>query len=170
LGANVLTHMSTQTIDELNGHIASYRAALVENGHDPATREVSLMLHTYVGESDRAVKDAVRQPMYEYLRSNLALHARQAQERQSALSASGFSRDDELALLEHAFERYYQDRALFGSPRTCALMLERLAAVGVTEIACLVDFGLPREGVLEGIRWLSTLFPSTDRQSASSAA
>lgn len=157
LGANLLTHLSAQSVDDLREHIDAYRAARAAHGHDPARGCVSVMLHAYVGASDAQVKATVRAPMYDYLRSNLGLHARQAKERQSSVSPDQFSADDQLAMLENGFERYYEHRALFGTPATCARMVERLRRAGVDEVACLVDFGLPRETVLDGLRWLGTL-------------
>src|SRR5205814_7348072 len=42
-------------------------------GHDPATGRVTLMLHTFVGDDDDNVRELVRRPMKEYLRSSIKL-------------------------------------------------------------------------------------------------
>src|SRR5262249_14735056 len=49
LGANLLTHLYNQSIDELAEKIRLYRDARAEHGYDPATGKVSVMIHTYVG-------------------------------------------------------------------------------------------------------------------------
>ncbi|MEY3404170.1 MAG: hypothetical protein RLZZ86_3792, partial [Cyanobacteriota bacterium] len=71
-GFNILTHLLGQSLEELATKIAIYRQAYTENGH---TGEgiVSLMIHTYVGESKEKVKELVRQPMRQYLASSLDL-------------------------------------------------------------------------------------------------
>ncbi|WP_433663909.1 MupA/Atu3671 family FMN-dependent luciferase-like monooxygenase [Nocardia sp. CA-128927] len=46
LGANVLTALLFQDIDELRTKIEAYRKALAAHGHDPQTGHVTLMLHT----------------------------------------------------------------------------------------------------------------------------
>ena len=45
------------------------------------------------------------------------------------------------ALLEHAFERYFETSGLFGTPDDCLALVDQLKGIGVDEIACLIDFG-----------------------------
>src|SRR5205807_2777305 len=73
LCANVLTHPLGQAVDEVAEKVATYRQARAAAGHDPATGRVTLMLHTFVGNDDDAVRELVRQPMKEYLRSSIKL-------------------------------------------------------------------------------------------------
>jgi hypothetical protein len=50
--------------------------------------------------------------------------------------------DREINLVtQRAFDRYFHHQGLFGPPARCAELVERFAAVGVDEIACLIDFG-----------------------------
>ena len=69
------------------------------------------------------------------------------------------------ALLDHAFERYFATSGLFGTPERCRQMVDRLTAIGVDEIACLIDFGVPTEQVLESLPHLKQLMdaPSDKR-------
>ncbi len=55
IGANVLTHLLGQTVEELEDKLAAYREAWKEAGH-PGEGYVSLMLHTFVGTDDEAVR------------------------------------------------------------------------------------------------------------------
>ena len=71
-GFNMLTHLLGQTLEELAEKIAIYRQAWVDNGHS-GQGIVTLMIHTFVGESDESVKELVRQPMRQYLASSLDL-------------------------------------------------------------------------------------------------
>jgi len=53
--------------------ILPYHEALTQNGFDPAARSVTLMLHTYLGPNRETVKERIRIPFREYLRSSLGL-------------------------------------------------------------------------------------------------
>ncbi|MDJ0842564.1 MAG: condensation domain-containing protein, partial [Acidobacteriota bacterium] len=60
-------------------------------------------------------------------------------------------------LLDHAFNRFFESSALFGTPKTCLAMVDRLKGIGVDEIGCLIDFGVPLESALEGLNQLNAL-------------
>lgn len=169
LGANVLTHLLGQTVEEVAGKIAVYRRARAAAGHDPATGRVTLMLHTFVGEDDDEVRELVRRPMKDYLRSSLKLVAELAGSFPAFKRTGGVGRkpqDEDLrhlpeaeieAMLDVAFERYFETSGLFGTPSACARMIERCKRAGVDEIACLLDFGVPTERVLASLGNLNEL-------------
>jgi acyl carrier protein len=155
VGANVLTHLLGQTIEEVATKIKVYREARAAAGYDPNTGVVSLMLHTFVGDDVDAVREIVREPMKAYLRSSVSLikgfaWAFPAFKRPEGENASpndidlGSLTTEELdAILEFAFERYFETSGLFGTAETCQAMIERCRAAGVDDIACLIDFGVP---------------------------
>jgi hypothetical protein len=60
-------------------------------------------------------------------------------------------------LLDIACDRYLTDASLIGTPASCHQYARRVSAVGVDEIACLLDFGIPDEEVLESLDWLAAL-------------
>ena len=60
-------------------------------------------------------------------------------------------------LLDITFERYYRSAALLGTPETCQLLPGQLSAIGVDDIACLIDFGPAEEDVLVGLSYLNDL-------------
>ncbi len=162
-GANLLTHLLGQTVDEVGEKVRVYREAREAAGHDPETGIVTLMLHTYVGENDDDVRELVRAPMKEYLSSSVNLvkgfaWAFPAFKRPGGANATpddvdlaGLSAEELDAILEHAFERYFETSGLFGTPETCAKMVERVRAAGIDEIACLIDYGVPTERVLASL-------------------
>ncbi|HEX9295217.1 MAG TPA: MupA/Atu3671 family FMN-dependent luciferase-like monooxygenase [Polyangiaceae bacterium] len=175
IGANVLTHLLGQTTAELAPKIEAYRAARREHGHDPDAGVVSLMLHAFVGDDDAAVRAAVREPLKRYLGSSLELLKHYAwafpafsRPKDSAADAGDdlahLSDDERDALLEHAFTRYYETSGLFGRPEGCLRLLDELAQMGVDEIACLIDFGVPTALVLEHLRHLERLRKSALRR------
>ena len=61
------------------------------------------------------------------------------------------------ALLEYAFERYYETSGLFGTPQRCLAMVDKLSEAGVDEIACLIDFGVATDTVLAHLPHLKGL-------------
>jgi natural product biosynthesis luciferase-like monooxygenase protein len=149
-GYHVLTALLFQRLDDLATKITAYREAWTRAGHAGRGR-VTLMLHTYVGADEAAVKSMVREPFKRYLESSTDLW----QVGESRLQdLTGRRRAD---VLEYAFERYYQKTGLMGSVDTCARMVRDVAAAGVDEIACLIDFGLPAASILEGLEHLDGL-------------
>ena len=60
---------------------------------------------------------------------------------------------DELeGILDFAFLRYFDDSGLFGTVQDAVLRIEQLKAIGVNEVACLIDYGIPVATVLEGLK------------------
>ena len=63
IGANVLTHLLGQSVEQLAPKIAAYRQARADAGFDPDAGIVTLMLHTFVGDDEDVVREAVREPL-----------------------------------------------------------------------------------------------------------
>lgn len=150
-GYNVLTALLFQSKDELASNIALYRAARAQNGHDPASGVVSLMLHTLLGSDRHAVRELVREPFKKYLYSSRTLW----QQRSRDLDA--LDEQQRETTLGHAFERYFESAALFGTPSSALPLVSALSAVGVNEIACLFDFGVEASHVLAGLEQIDEL-------------
>ena len=149
LGANVLTALLFQKPEELAVKLDAYRSARAEHGHDPDRGRVTLMLHTYVDDTDEKVREIVRESFIDYLRSSVTLW-RHASEPLSQLDAK---KQD--AVLNYAFDRYYRQAAMFGTPTHCASLVQRLQGMGVNEIACLIDFGLSPELMMNSLHRLN---------------
>jgi hypothetical protein len=73
LGVNILTALLNQTVEELARNISIYHRALQEHGYDPATRTVTVMLHTFLDESHERALQMVREPLRNYFRSHTNL-------------------------------------------------------------------------------------------------
>jgi natural product biosynthesis luciferase-like monooxygenase protein len=148
-GLNLLTHLLGQNVEELTQKISVYRRARAEAGHDRGV--VTLMLHTFVHPDDGFVLESVREPFKEYLRSSLDLMRG---------LAKGLGVDPDAhreMLVDHAFERYVRTSALFGTPEQCAALVTKFNAAGVDEIACLIDFGVEDDLVLDSLRHLNSV-------------
>lgn len=165
-GAHVLTHLLGQTIEELADKIQIYREELAANGHDPSAFKVTLMLHTLIGEDRDTVRDHARGPLTEYLRSAAALIKQYAwafpafkkpagSSKALDIDLSTLSKEEMDAILEFAFQRYFDDSGLFGTMEDALQRLAEVQAAGVDEIACLIDWGLPDELVLSALRPLA---------------
>jgi natural product biosynthesis luciferase-like monooxygenase protein len=160
LGANLLTHLVGQSIEELASKIDQYRRSRKSAGHE-GRGIVSLMLHTFVADDVDTARRRAGPPLREYLRSAAKLEV-QAAHAGGTLSAGrkGFEEDvsDDLMddLLDVAVERYLSEASLIGTIDSCRGLLKRLGAAGVDEVACLVDFGFPTTEVVDSVRRLAS--------------
>lgn len=150
-GYNVLTMLQGIELDELGRKIGLYRQARRDAGLAPEGGEVTLMLHTLVHRDLQVVRDAVREPFFAYIQSALTGHL------QGLPADQRPSERDLRRTVEYAYERYFQRGALFGSIDDAAAVLDKAISVGVTEVACLMDFGVPRALVLESLPYLAEL-------------
>jgi natural product biosynthesis luciferase-like monooxygenase protein len=166
LGANVLTHLLGQSIAELAEKIRIYRETLAETGRNPADYKVTLMLHTLLGEDREEVRDLARGPMKDYLRSAAALIKQyawafpafkkpQGLTNHEALDLRSLSAEELDAIIEFAFLRYFDDSGLFGTVSDALARVDELKAIGVNEIACLIDFGVPTKIALDRLKTLA---------------
>jgi len=151
IGANVLAAYVGYTQEELGQRIELYREARAAHGHDPQTGVVTIMLHTFVGHNDETVKEKVRAPFSNYLRTYFK------QYETTATGVTGVSEADKDALMSAAFEKYFEGSTLMGAPDKCARLVDALVERGVDEIACLIDFGVDADSVLASLEKLSEL-------------
>jgi natural product biosynthesis luciferase-like monooxygenase protein len=163
IGAHVLTAIVKQPLDELSKKIELYRDARKRAGFDPQTGRVATMLHTFVGDDEQKVKAIVKPSLCAYFRANLKQleHQTSAYARSSnvrlAIDVERIIDEDLDVLAEHAFERYYNQSLLCGTPTKCAQLVGKLANIGVNEIACLVDYGPGFTDVMESLHHLDFL-------------
>jgi len=157
-GANVLTHLVGQDLSALAENIALYRAALRDAGA-PGPGTVTLMVHTYLGAEGEDVRAQVHHPLRDYLRSAVSLQGSDMV-RRGQVSADEVEAEQALLdeLLDLTVDRYYEQSALLGDADKIAQVVDRAAAAGVDEIACLIDFGLPTGAVLDGLKRFASHF------------
>lgn len=179
MGCHLLTHLLGQKIEDVATKLKLYRQAWRKAGY-PGDGHVTLMLHTFVGQDEDEVRETVRGPMKEYLRSSVDLIKQAAWsfptfvQRGAAngknpveiMDSQPLSEEEMDALLEHAFSRYYGSSALFGTPQRCLELVEQLKTAGVDEIACLIDFGVHTDTVLEHLRDLKALMDAAGKSRA----
>ncbi len=161
MGANVLTHLLGQTVDELADKIALYRRNREAGGH-PGRGTVSLMLHTLVGDDDDEVHALARDPMMSYLGASLDLAAKHLAsvpflKDPSRIEVDKLTPDLAAATLEASYEKYFHMGSLLGSYEKCLATIDDLVRKDIDEVACLVDFGLEPGVVLKGLENLNVL-------------
>lgn len=182
IGAFVLTHLLGQSMAELAGKLSVYRRAWRDSGHGPGEGRVAVMIHTFVGEDDATVRALVREPLKDYLRSSVDLIKNYADVWKSYSGRKGdgaqaegdefqkLSEEDLDALLGQAFDRYYEESGLLGTPERCLRMVRELQELGVDELACLIDFGVETDVVLQALEALTQIRDDAHRNGPASAS
>jgi natural product biosynthesis luciferase-like monooxygenase protein len=150
IGANVLTHFLAQTLEDLQEKITVYREALVTAGFAKDHGKVALMLHSFVSDRED-IQAVVEPPLKAYLKTSIHLFKPMAEE--IGLNLEG----DHEALLDFAFQRYYQTSGLFGTAESCLNQVQQFQKIGVNEIANLIDFGIAEPLVLAELPQLKRL-------------
>lgn len=176
LGANILTHLLGQSVEEVADKIKLYHTALEKAGYDPADFKVTLMLHSFVGKDRETVRQIAREPMKDYLRAAAGLIKQYAWafpafkrpkgvKNAFDLDLEGLTEDELESILDFAFQRYFEDAGLFGTVEDCIARAESLKKIGVTEIACLIDYGISVPEVLEGLHPLAEVLRKVNQPS-----
>ncbi|MFF5204975.1 MupA/Atu3671 family FMN-dependent luciferase-like monooxygenase [Streptosporangium sp. NPDC000396] len=155
-GFGLLTHLLDQDIEQLAEKIAVYRRAAARSGGSGEAGHVVVMVHAFVGDDDAAVREQVRAPLCGYLRRSLDL----SRSHVPATHPLAREHDHERAVdrvVARAFDRYMDGGGLLGSVATCLDRARRLRDIGVDEVACLIDFGLPATQALQGLDRLNSV-------------
>jgi natural product biosynthesis luciferase-like monooxygenase protein len=169
LGAGVLTNLMAQSLDDLAGKIQVYRDAWRRAGHD-GHGHVTLMLHAFLADDADQAYATARGPLLRYFRSSVDVARGFAVAQGLAVRPEDLSSEDIQALLEHGLERYLHSGGLFGTPQTCAGVLDRVRELGVDEVAALVDYGTSVEDTLHSIRLMGQLVAEEAARARAAAA
>ena len=151
IGDNVLTHLMDQTLEQLALKIEAYREERAAAGH-PGSGTVTLLIHTFITDDELTIFEKAKAPFKQYLIDSVGT----PQSISKALGLGDLGGDVE-AITEFAFLRYYQSGALFGTPERCLPLVDAIRSAGINELACLIDFGVEPELVLEGLPKLGRL-------------
>ena len=152
MGYNVFTMLYGIDLDAMGKKIALYRKAREEAGFDPNTGTVSLMLHTMVHQDASTVEQAVEAPFKAYIKSSMNAHLK-------AMESGTGSMDEaeKEKILSYAYHRYFTTGAVFGSVEDARKVVDHAIAVGVNDVACLVDFGVDYDMVRDSLPYLKEL-------------
>ena len=157
LGAGLLTYLLGQDHDTLARNIASYRQELSTVHGEEARGHVVVMLHTLLGPDRDEVLGVVREPFLRYLHSSIDLIAKTPGLFPPGLDIHALPERHKEMLVARAADRYVRTSSLFGTEADGLEVVRRLESIGVDEIACLVDFGVPRDATLRSLDHLAAL-------------
>jgi natural product biosynthesis luciferase-like monooxygenase protein len=157
IGANVLTHLFDQGVEELAGKIALYRQARAEHGWDPDAGQVAVTLHTFLADDWEEVRRHAYQPYCNYLKKNLKLFEKLAQSRKVPIDLDRLTPAQLDEAVEWAFDKFLRQRSFIGTPDDCVKLAAQLSDIGVQEIACLIDFGPEPKAILASLPRLRRL-------------
>ncbi|ATZ23950.1 MupA/Atu3671 family FMN-dependent luciferase-like monooxygenase [Streptomyces lavendulae] len=159
-GGGILTHLLSQDIDELRVKIAAYRDSYREHhgtNRDGRAGHVVLMLHTFLGSSTDEVRELVRSPLSEYLKTSFGLISGSISKKPGTFDSAEIQDADVDYLVERGFARFFERQGMFGTVEQGERVVELLARTGVDEIGCLVDFGVSTKQTLESLEFLARL-------------
>ncbi len=169
LGANLLTHLLGQSLEELAAKIRIYRAARAE--HHEGEGRVALMLHTFVGQDLNAVREKVRKPFCDYLKSSTDLLKSLGRDGSGEGSdLKNVAEHDLDAMAQRAFDRYFTRFGLLGTPESCQPLINQLKSIGVDEVACLINFGVDHHSVIDSLPELQRLLELSNAPASSRTA
>ena len=157
IGAGVLTNLMGQSVEDLARNIALYRQSLAENGYEPASGTVTVLLHTFVGNDLEQVREQARKPFGHYLTSSVGLLQNMVKSQGMEVDFERLREEDREFILASAYKRYVETSALIGTPESCCQIIDHLQSVGVDEVACFIDFGVDEQTVLANLPHLHTL-------------
>lgn len=157
IGAHLLTHLFDQSIEELAEKIFIYRQARKKAGYENSSSCITVALHCYLGENIEEVREKVRKPYCNYLKTNINLLQKFIDGRSLDIDIKSLPDDDINHICETIFVKFFSKRSLIGTPDICFNLIKQLHSIGVTEVACLLDFGLNDHLIIEGLSSLEKL-------------
>ncbi|MBE9201695.1 MULTISPECIES: LLM class flavin-dependent oxidoreductase [unclassified Nodularia (in: cyanobacteria)] len=157
IGANILTSSLYQSLEDIYRKISLYRQSLAQHGHDPQQGKVALMIHTFLGKNIDEVKQRVKEPFTNYLKTHLDLMAKTVGQSRFSIDPKTMSAQDLEDLLAYSFESYFNTKVLMGTPESCRKMIDDFQKAGIDEVAALIDFGVDFDGVMESLNYLQEL-------------
>ena len=155
-GYNIFTMLYGLNLEGMGKKIALYREGRKEAGYDPDTGIVSLMLHTFLHAKMETVQDAVEKPFKEYIKSSLNSHVKAAVDLKVKGSAE-IGESEKAKMLDYAYQRYFKTAAIFGTVEDGKNIVEQAIQIGVSDIACVVDFGVDYSTVKDSLPYLRKL-------------
>jgi natural product biosynthesis luciferase-like monooxygenase protein len=149
MGYNIFTMLLPANLDALSQRIGLYRKARASVGLDPATGNISLLMHTFVHPDMDWVQHVVSAPFREYIRSSVAPQMK-------ALDKQ-FDDAEVEKIVDYSYARYFHTGGIFGPIEDAQKQVDRAVAAGVNDIAFLLDFGVDYEAVKQSLEHVKRL-------------
>ena len=158
LGFNVLTanFALRHDLKEFIRKSRLYRDTIQTHHGRPG--HITLMAHTFVGETKDEIRSVARPAMAKYIQVNIGM---QKDHSVGTGEEAGFSsvseQESEILIRTQVTNDLHSPLSFIGTIEQCASQAERLSDSGVDEIACLIDFGVGFENVMKSVGRLATL-------------
>ncbi|NMO57723.1 LLM class flavin-dependent oxidoreductase [Actinoplanes sp. TBRC 11911] len=152
----VLTHLMRQRLPQLKEQVKIYREQLAAGG-STWHGHVTLMVHTYVDETAELAVARARPSLTRYLMSAMDFLRPEGAGSPTREAATRLA-------VRSAADRYLGPDGLVGSVDSLLPALDRFHDAGVDELACLIDFGLEPDAVLECVTRLGQLNTRWERR------
>lgn len=146
-GYHLLTNFVINDMKHLQEKIDHYRRGLRDGGHEWERKDIALMLHTYIANSQAEVETVAKDPFFLYQDSflNLMNNPIYATEREKRIART------------YTFNKFSPDYSLLGTMETCRKLIHDVKRMGVTQIAALVDFGIDEPNMIASLDRLTAL-------------
>lgn len=154
MGANILTHLIGQSIEDLSKKITLYHQTLKNFGYQPEDKTVTLMLHTFIWEDKAKAIEICEKPFCDYLKSHVSLLT---MAQTIGKESKSYSEAEINEIIKIAFKKYVETASLIGDVNSCLNLIQKLVETGIDEIACLIDFGVDNQLVLQSLEKLNEL-------------
>ncbi|WP_244327688.1 non-ribosomal peptide synthetase [Roseibium sp. RKSG952] len=154
---NVLTFLAQASPEALADKIDVYLKAFSEarKAQDPGKApNVSVLVHTFLAKSNQEARSRVEAPMARYVAQATDLVRSSKFGDYKKMESEGAINQ---SLIDIAVSNFLDTRGLFGSPKENLERARYWRNLGISELACLVDFGLPADLVLEHLSYLFEL-------------
>ena len=156
-GLNILTNLMGQSLDDLANNIRRYKQAYAAHGHDLSQARITVLIHTYLEDNAEQAIEEARKPMCDYLLSSIHLFQKMASGLGPVQDINRASKEDKDFIVNKAYEKYVATSALIGSAATVEPIVDVMLQMGVTELACFIDFGVSAQKVLESLPHINKL-------------
>ena len=157
LGLNILTNLMGQSLEDLANNIRLYKQAYAAHGHDLSQARITVLIHTYLQDNAEQAIEEARKPMCDYLLSSIHLFQKMAAGLGPVQDINRASKEDKDFIVNKAYEKYVATSALIGSAATVEPIVDVMLQMGVTELACFIDFGVNAQKVLESLPHINKL-------------
>ncbi|HEY4056436.1 MAG TPA: LLM class flavin-dependent oxidoreductase, partial [Kofleriaceae bacterium] len=142
LGYKVLTNLNYKKRDDLARKSVLYHEASQQahgrHGH------FTLMAHTFVGTDDTHVWSLAGTALMRYLETRVDMDAKTMEDLE-------VTPEDRAFLARRGTEQFLGETSLIGTEATCTERAADFHRLGVDEIACLIDFGVPFDEVMASL-------------------
>lgn len=148
LGYKVLTNLNYKKLDDLARKCTLYHDA-AQRAHE-RRGHFTLMAHTFVGTDEDHVWSVAGTALQRYLEKRVDMDAKMFEDLEISAEERAF-------LARRGAEQFLGETSLIGTDVTCAERAAKFYELGVDEVACLIDFGVPFDEVMASLERVAKL-------------